>query len=239
MLTASQETAATIARNWQRVQANVLEAVVQAGRQTNDVTIVGVAKYVDADLTAQLVQAGCLNIGENRPQNLWLKADDFEQRQLPVHWHLIGHLQRNKAKRVSPYLACLHSLDSLRLALALIEAAAELGRRLPVLVEVNVTQDNSKTGLQANEVRRLFEEIQHQPNLEIRGLMAMASRDSGGDMARAEFASVRELRDELQQRFPHLKLNQLSMGMSGDYREAILEGATLIRIGSHLFEGIL
>lgn len=240
MLIASHQTAERIADNWRRVSEEVAEAVEQAGRRTDEVLIVGVSKYVDVDLTAQLFDAGCQALGENRPQNLWGKADAFARESRAATWHLIGHLQRNKIRRALPHIGWLHSLDSLRLATALNEEAMTAGLQLKVLLEVNVTQDTAKTGLPAAGLMEVAVQVAALPNLQLRGLMAMCSRDSAGDLARREFAAVRELRDTLQSGLgPQVTLDQLSMGMSGDFREAIVEGSTMLRIGSSLFAGII
>lgn len=239
MLVASPETAQRIAENWTRVIAEVAEAVQRAGREAGEVLIVGVSKYVDVGLTAQLFDAGCLSLGENRPQNLWGKADAFAGER-KADWHLIGHLQRNKIRRTLPYITWLHSLDSLRLATALNDEAIAAEVQLKVLLEVNVTQDVTKTGLQVSELRQVAELLVSLPNLELRGLMAMCSHESAPEVARREFAEVRDLRDQLQASFgTQVTLDQLSMGMSGDFREAIAEGSTMLRIGSVLFEGII
>ena len=240
MLTASPETAQRIAENWQQVSHEVSEAVRSSGREPGSVEIIGVTKYVDVDLTSQLFDAGCKSLGENRPQNLWNKSEVFAAGQRAAHWHLIGHLQRNKARRVLPHIVWLHSLDSLRLAQTLSDEAAAASLTVKVLLEVNVTQDATKTGLPTTELMKVAHEVVALPNLELRGLMAMCSRESGGDWARREFAEVRALRDKLQTELgSRVQLDQLSMGMSGDFREAIAEGSTMVRIGSSLFAGIL
>ncbi len=244
MITASPQTAKVILDNWFRVEERVREAARAAGRNPGEIQIIGVSKYVDIELTEQLFQAGCSVLGENRPQNLWNKAEWFLQRNtesaaLP-HWHLIGHLQRNKVKRVLPHVSMLHSLDSIRLAETIEGACQELGRRLPVLIEVNVTQDSTKTGLMIDDAWRLAESVAASPGLELRGLMAMASLNASFAEIRREFSEVRQLRDRLQAELgPGHCLDQLSMGMSGDFVEAIAEGATLVRIGTSLWEGIL
>ncbi len=244
MITASPQTAKIISDNWVRVAERVSEAARIAGRHPGEIRIIGVSKYVDVELTEQLFQAGCLVLGENRPQNLWNKAEWFLQKkpqsEASPQWHLIGHLQRNKAKRVLPYVSMLHSLDSLRLAEAIDIACQEMGRRLPVLIEVNVTQDSTKTGLMVDDARRLAEVVAASAGLELRGLMAMASLNADIAAIRREFSQVRQLRDRMQVEFGSgLRLDQLSMGMSGDFAEAIAEGATLVRIGTSLWEGIL
>lgn len=261
MHTASDRTAAVICDNWQRVSAEVAQACHAAGREPDQVQVVGVTKYVGSELAWQLYQAGCHILAENRPQSLWEKADYFAQQMLaeqddaasgakdsslqqhakhPLRWHLIGHLQRNKLKRTLPIIDLLHSLDSLRLTEAINTEAASRALPCRVLLEVNVTQDSSKTGMSIEQVRGLLELAKDLPGIEVCGLMAMSSLDANADHARREFERVRELRDQLQGEFTgQATLTELSMGMSGDFREAIAAGATLVRIGSSLWQGIL
>lgn len=243
MTTATPETASIVKDNWQRVQSDVEQACTTAGRNINDVRIVGVSKYVDAALTMQLVEAGCTVLGENRPQVLWEKWKWFdEQDNAPsnVTWHMIGHFQRNKVRRTLPRIALLESLDNLRLAEVVNAEAQKLEITLPVLIDVNVTQDSSKTGLPASELPSFIEQAQSLPAIKIRGLMAMSSLHSESHVAREEFAKVRQLRDDMLTRFgDSIELPELSMGMSGDFREAIAEGATMVRIGSNLWRGII
>lgn len=227
-----------VQENWKRVQ-EVVQAAADESEWKQEVQVIGVSKYVDAPQTFLLVQAGCHELGENRPQVLWEKFDWFAQEQTSQpQWHIIGHLQRNKVRRTLPMLKMIHSVDSLRLAKTLEDEAAKIERKISILAEVNVTQDDSKTGMPESELSPFLEQIADMPHLELRGLMAMSTHFAGGDQARAEFAQVRELRDRLQAAFPQFELRELSMGMSGDFREAILEGATLVRIGSSLWEGI-
>lgn len=235
---ATEQTAQLIAENWQRVTHQVAEACQHAGRK-NEVRIVGVSKYVGPELARQLVEAGCHVLGENRPQQLWAKHEWFSQQSFEQPtWHLIGHLQRNKARRTLPLIGYMHSVDSLRIAQSLSEEAVRMEKRLPILIEVNVTRDDSKTGLSADELRACLGQALELPGLDVRGLMAMSSHFGGGHLARKEFAEVRRLRDALASEFPTAHLPELSMGMSGDFREAIAEGATMVRIGSHLWDGI-
>jgi pyridoxal phosphate enzyme (YggS family) len=241
MLDASDTTAHLIRDNWQRVQAEVAEACLAADRRPDEVRIVGVSKYVGASLAMQLVAAGCQLLGENRPQALWEKFQSFlPESQLNPEWHFIGHMQRNKLRRSLPMMTLLHSLDSLRLAETVSQEALAIDTVLPVLVEVNVTRDTAKTGLPASELRPFLEHVHGLPGLEVRGLMAMASLDSRPEDARREFDCVRELRDDMQRELgDRFDLGQLSMGMSGDFPQAIAAGATLVRIGTKLWEGVL
>ncbi|MCA9132150.1 MAG: YggS family pyridoxal phosphate-dependent enzyme [Planctomycetales bacterium] len=212
-----------------------------ASRDPAEVCIVGVTKYVGPELALQLAQAGCRILGENRPQSLWSKHEYFQAHAAEdTQWHMIGHLQRNKLRRTLPLLDCLHSLDSLRLAEAISHEATAVARVLPVLVEVNFTQDSSKTGLPPSALPAFVEQVRQLPGLRIEGLMAMASQDGSEAQTRREFEQVRQARDELQQAYSgELTLSQLSMGMSGDFRQAVAAGATLVRIGSSLWEGVL
>ncbi len=227
--------------NWRTVKDDVAEACHQAGRDPDSVRIVGVSKYVGPELTALLVQAGCQVVGENRPQSLWNKVQWFESQAtpIPVRWHMIGHLQRNKIRRTLPHINCLHSLDSVRLASALQAEASRAGRQLTVLVEVNVTQDPSKTGLPPEQVRQLLAQADEFSSLKFSGLMAMSTQAASPPQARQEFESVRNMQLALSEEFPELDLPELSMGMSGDFCEAIQAGATLVRIGSSLWRGLL
>lgn len=243
---ANDRTAALVRNNWLEVCDEVAQACRESGRQPEDVTIVGVSKYVSPALAHQLVLAGCRNLGESRPQHLWdvhNYCDNYEAENagIPaVNWHMIGHLQRNKIRRTIPTINYLHSLDSLRLASALSSECVLQAVELDALIEVNVTNDTSKTGLPKDALASFLSDASKLPGLNIRGLMAMTSRGASPTDTRKEFGFVRQLRDKLQSDAPdHVCLHELSMGMSGDFREAIAEGATLVRIGSNLWQGIL
>lgn len=239
--TADSDTAALIRENWLRVCQQVATACENAGRAADEVQIVGVAKYVDAALTAQLVAAGCSVIGENRPQLLWDKHAWFEEQKIPMpQWHLIGHLQRNKVRRTLPMLAMIESVDSLRLAEEINQEAQRVGKIMPVLVDVNPTQDSSKTGLPIEQLLEQAERIAQLPNIRWCGLMAMSSLEADSVTIAKEFSTVRQLRDRLQTELgDQVQLTQLSMGMSGDFQQAIAEGSTSVRIGSSLWAGLL
>lgn len=227
----------TILANWRKVSDEVTEACVAAKRDPSTVLIVGVSKYVGPELASLLVQAGCRVLGENRPQQLWEKQAWFAANAIEADFHFIGHLQRNKARRTLPLIRCLHSLDSLRLAEAVHKEASQAGFVVNALIDVNVTQDLSKTGVPQSELDALVEQVQELPAIHLSGLMAMSSLESDPEMARREFAMVRELRDSIASKFGLPDFAELSMGMSNDFREAISEGATIVRIGSRLWEG--
>ena len=229
--------AQTLAENLANVSGRIAEAARQAGRSADGITLVGVTKYVDAALARTLVAAGVHNLGESRPQQLWSKATELAGE--AVAWHLIGSLQRNKVRRTLELAHLIHSLDSERLANVINDEAADLGRTVNVLLEVNISGDATKHGVARGETLSLLNHVVELPHLRLRGLMTMSHREGSPEIARRDFAALRELRDHLLSQAPRpTDLTELSMGMSDDFEQAILEGATIVRIGSALFEGI-
>jgi pyridoxal phosphate enzyme (YggS family) len=237
----------SIADNLQRVRERIALAAESAGRRPEQISLVGVTKYVGANESLQLAAAGCLDLGESRPQELWKKVAELPPAEASVsaaiHWHLVGHLQRNKVHRTLPLVSLIHSVDSKRLLAAINEArAAEDDSRGPVdvLLEVNTSGEAAKHGLAPGEVEPLIAAAAEFPHVAIRGLMTMAALEGGEAIAARNFASLRELRDRLQTNAPpNVQLDELSMGMSGDFEVAIREGATIVRIGSLLWESSL
>jgi pyridoxal phosphate enzyme (YggS family) len=199
------------------------------------VTLVAVTKTVGAEVAAELACLGVTELGESRPQELWRKAAALPA----VHWHLIGHLQRNKVERTLPLVSLIHSVDSLRLLGALEQEAVKQKRTVDVLLEVNVSRETSKHGLAPSEIEQLAEPAATLQRLRVRGLMTMAALAEDPETCRPTFAQLRQLCDRLRERFgpPH-DLRHLSMGMSNDFEVAVEEGATLVRLGTVLFEGI-
>lgn len=231
------EASLKIADNLRGIRERIALAAEQAGRTADEVQLVAVTKYVDADLTAALLEAGCPQLGESRPQQLWEKADQPALRD--ASWHMIGHLQRNKVQRTVPLVDLIHSVDSKRLLKAIDGAAAETDRQSRVLLEVNTSGDEAKHGFTPEELKNLLPQLPEFSHVEVCGLMTMAAREGGPAVASQNFASLRELRDEVQDELPaSTSLRELSMGMSHDFEEAIREGATLVRIGSLLFDGV-
>jgi PLP dependent protein len=228
--------------NLAAVRARIAVACRRAGRDPADVRLVGVTKYVSAESARLLLEAGCVDLAESRPQSLWAKALALGGHDPQPRWHLIGHLQRNKLRRTLPLLTLLHSLDSRRLVAAIEAEAAAAGVVCDVLVEVNLARDPGRTGVMEADVAAVLEEAARAAHVRVLGLMGMAAvpdGQDGGATARRQFARLRELRDELAARIPTpTGLRELSMGMSGDFEEAILEGSTLVRVGSALWEGI-
>ncbi|MFN8637761.1 MAG: YggS family pyridoxal phosphate-dependent enzyme [Chloroflexota bacterium] len=216
-----------------RVREQIGEAATRAGRDPSSVTLIGVSKTHPAEAVAEAVAAGVENVGENRVQEAAEKVDRV--RELLGHdptWHLIGTLQRNKARQALDLFSLIHSVDSVRLAEALASRAE--GRQVHVLLEVYLGTDAARPGFRSDTVGEALAAIAQLPSLDVRGLMTVAPLGLDREQTRAAFRQLRELRDQLQDRH-HLSLPELSMGMSEDFSLAILEGATMIRVGRAIF----
>jgi pyridoxal phosphate enzyme (YggS family) len=211
-----------LADNLKRVEERIAAACARAGRRREDVTLVAVTKTVGIEVARQLAELGVRDLGESRPQELWRKAEALPS----VRWHLIGHLQRNKIERTLPLVTLVHSIDSVRL----LDAMEEEGRFVEGLLEFNCSGEVTKGGFSPDEVDSLVGRLAKPRAVKVTGLMTMAAPDDEA-AARRAFTKLRELRDRL-------GLRELSMGMSGDFETAIEEGATYVRVGSILFEGV-
>jgi pyridoxal phosphate enzyme (YggS family) len=212
-----------------------------AGRRREEIELMAVSKTHPAAAIAQAAGLGLTLFGENRVQEFASKAPELtalrSSVQNPMRVHLIGHLQSNKAGRAAEVFNGIDSLDSLRLAERLNEAAARLGKRLPVLVEIKLSPEKTKTGAdpESAQAAQLLERLPDLDHLQMRGLMTIAPFEVAQETTRACFRSLRELRDRWAAAHPRLGFDVLSMGMSGDFAEAIAEGATRIRIGTAIF----
>jgi pyridoxal phosphate enzyme (YggS family) len=238
-----------LADNWKRVTQRISDACARVGRDPSEVTLVAVTKYASLDVIRTMVDLGLSDLGESRVQELskraaavneWLarlgRGGDSRPR---PRWHMIGHLQRNKVKAVLPWTDLIHSLDSLRLAEEIDAQAARLGRVIPVLLEVNAADESGKYGVAVAAATHLAEQICSLAHLELRGLMAMAPLTEDEDQIRYVFGRTRELFDEIVgERLCGPQFRDLSLGMSNDFEHGIEFGATYVRIGTALFEGI-
>lgn len=214
------------------VEERISRAAARAGRARRDITLLSVTKTVSARVARVLAELGVRDLAENRPQELWRKAGEVPA---DVHWHLIGHLQRNKIERTVPLVRMIHSVDSLRLLAAL----EEQGRPLDVLLEVNASGEESKGGFSPDEVIGLAESVTGLRQVRVCGLMTMAALEDDAEKCRPTFVRLRQLRDRLRQELGSATaLEHLSMGMSNDFETAIEEGATLIRLGTLLVGGL-
>jgi pyridoxal phosphate enzyme (YggS family) len=219
------------------VRARIAAACARAGREPS-VTLIAVTKTVSARVAGILPELGVSDLGENRPQELWRKAEALKH--LPIRWHLIGHLQRNKVERTLPFVHLIHSIDSLRLAEAVAADGNKSGAGIPrVLIQVNASREDQKHGFGFDELVQAEPDLVRLP-LEIVGLMGMAAYANDPEQARPTFAELRRFRDRLQIEWnlTGFLLTHLSMGMSGDFEVAIEEGATLVRVGTALFDGL-
>ncbi|MFO0966514.1 MAG: YggS family pyridoxal phosphate-dependent enzyme [Gemmataceae bacterium] len=217
------------------VQDRIGAACARAGRHPSDVVLVAVTKKVPTSLAALLPELGLLDLGENRPQELWRKAAELPK---TIRWHLIGHLQRNKVEPTLPLVNLIHSIDSQRLLDAIDQEATKQGRMAEVLLEVNVADEESKHGLSRDALLALAEPLARLSHVRVCGLMTMAPLQEA-EKCRPVFAALRELRDRFQDRVgAGHELTELSMGMSNDFEVAVEEGATMVRLGTVLWEGM-
>ena len=237
-------------RNLERVRATIADACQRAGRSSADVHLVAVTKYAELEAIRALVAEGMGELGENRVQQLTSRAASLGAANVglfdPVsadaggpRWHMIGHLQRNKVKVLLRYTRIVHSLDSARLAEELEKQAARLDLTLDAFLEFNLAGEQSKSGAPVAEAVPLVEAVALCPHIRLHGLMTMPPFDPDPEAARPYFVRLRELLEELRQRgVVGPDCTHLSMGMSIDYAVAVEEGATFVRIGTTLFEGI-
>jgi pyridoxal phosphate enzyme (YggS family) len=226
-----------LAANLKAVRRRIALAAKCCDRDPDSIKLVAVTKGASIDAIRAAIEAGCLDLGESRPQELERKAEEIGEP--TVRWHLIGHLQRNKVRRTLPLVSLVHSIDSLRL-LETIQAENEPMQRMTVgLLEVNISGDEAKHGFKPAEMPDVVPQLQRFPLVQIRGLMTMATLDGALDAALTDFGNLRSLRDELQKSCPPgILLSELSMGMTGDLEAAITEGATIVRVGTALFKGL-
>jgi pyridoxal phosphate enzyme (YggS family) len=228
---------ATLARNLARVRERMAEAAARAGRDRAEARLVAVTKAVPAPVAVALAALGQEDLGENRVQDLLEKQAALASAGLAPRLHMIGHLQRNKARAVVGTGALLQSLDSERLAEALEALLEKTGAApFPALAEVNIAREPQKGGVAEEEVEAFLARRAAHGRIAVQGLMCMAPEAEAGERARPFFARLRALRDRLRPAFPALA--ELSMGMSQDFEAAIGEGATIVRVGRALFEGL-
>jgi pyridoxal phosphate enzyme (YggS family) len=239
-----------LAEKLDQVRERIAKAAGKAKRDPSEITLIAVTKTAAPEQIREVVQLGQLDLGESRVQVLTQRAaqlNEFFQRRVihgdgqppqKIRWHMIGHLQRNKIKQVLPLVHMIHSIDSLRLAEELDIQAARLGRRIPVLLQVNTSEESTKFGVAVGAAVHLAEQIDSMPALQICGLMSMGPLDAPEEKVRHAFTRAREIFDEMKwHKIGGAGLKHLSMGMSHDFELAIAEGSTMVRIGTELFGG--
>jgi hypothetical protein len=233
-----------------QVKERIAAACNKARRDPSEVTLVAVTKTAAPEQMREILTLGVGDLGESRVQVLAQRAmqvNEFHQRQLArgdgevtpkLRWHMIGHLQRNKVKQILPIVSLIHSVDSLRLAEELEAQATKAERRIPVLMQINASEENQKHGVAVGAAVHLAEQIDSMPHLQIMGLMSMAPLTEEESKIRLCFARTREIFEEMKwHKIGGTSMKHLSLGMSHDFELAILEGATMVRIGTALFGG--
>jgi len=231
-----------IKENLQRVQDRIAQAALKVGRSPEEVTLVAVSKKQSPEKIRMAVDAGASVFGENYVQEAQEKISflgrteqsDHDMVFFPCLWHFIGHLQSNKAKFVVPLFTMIHTVDSLDLARIISQRAGMEGKTQQMLIQVNVAEEESKSGTSTEEALELAEKVSELPHISLEGLMTVPPFLDDPDQVRPYFIRLRDLRDHLNQYLPR-PLRHLSMGMSNDFEVAIEEGATLVRVGSAIF----
>ena len=222
-----------VAENYRAVEARVEAACARSGRGRDEVTLIAVSKTKPVEMVRELMAIGVRDFGENHAQELVTKTEEIPD---PLNWHFIGHLQRNKVKYVVGRACLIHSVSSLRLAQEIEKEAVKKGVSVPILIEVNIADEATKLGLPEEEVLALVQEAAKLPHLQIRGLMAIAPPVEDPEENREYFAQLRRMKDTIgQMQIPGVVMEELSMGMTGDFEVAIEEGATMVRVGTAIF----
>lgn len=223
----------TIRDNLERVRERIARAAEGAGRDPSTVRLVAVSKTVEADRVRAAVDAGVTDLGENYVQEARTKIGEIGN---AARWHFIGHLQTNKAKFVVDIFDTIQTVDRLKLAETLSAKAVARARTLDVLIQVNISGEETKSGAAGGEAVDLVRGVAVLPNLAVRGFMTMPPFFDDPDAARPYFAALRALRDHIDGlSIPGVSMEELSMGMSGDFEAAIAEGATIVRVGTAIF----
>lgn len=222
-----------IKNNIESVQNNIKNACAKSGRDTNTAHLIAVSKTKPVSMLQQAYDAGMRDFGENKVQEILEKYD-----QLPgdIRWHMIGHLQRNKVKYIIDKVCLIHSVDSLRLAEEISKEAVKHNLTMPILIELNIAEEDSKFGLTFEECEEMIRKISALPNIQIKGLMTVAPFVEDAEENRQYFKTMKQLSvDIMTKNIDNVCMDILSMGMTGDYEVAIEEGATHVRVGTGIF----
>jgi pyridoxal phosphate enzyme (YggS family) len=217
-----------------QVKDRIKEAAEACGRNPEHISLVAVSKTKSADQVLEAIEAGVTILGENYVQEARDKIATLSES--PVSWHFIGHLQSNKAKYAVKLFDLIHSVDSLKLARELNKQAQKNEKIQQILVQVNISQEETKSGISVDETMDLVKEISRLENVSIRGLMTMPPYFNQPEKVKPYFAALRDLRDQIQQTSNlNVPMDELSMGMTGDFEVAIEQGATMVRVGTAIF----
>ena len=222
----------SIADNLARIRRRMADAAARAGRDENSVRLVAVSKTKPVAMMKEAIQAGVRILGENYVQEAIPKIEAID---LDVQFHFIGHLQSKKARQVVPHFSMIHSVDSVKLAEEISKRSLAAGKVMDILIQVNVAGEESKFGIRPEELRPLLEQIAPLEGVAVKGLMTMPPYFDQPERVRPFFGVLRELAGSLEGKVEGVTLEELSMGMSGDFEVAIEEGATLVRVGTSIF----
>lgn len=223
----------SIRENVQFVRNKIAEACRRSGRESEEIELVAITKTVDVEQINEAIEAGIRVVGENRVQEAWRKYQEVGEK---AHWHMVGHLQTNKVKRVLQFADMIHSVDSVYLAREIQTQAKKLDRTIEILIQVNTSGEESKFGLEPEATIGAIEEVSTLPNLKIKGLMTIGAFLPNPEDVRPCFKLLNDLKDRVNERgITSVEIGTLSMGMTNDYEIAIEEGSTMVRVGTAIF----
>lgn len=217
----------------------VIEDIKKYSSHPEKVKLIAVTKYVDENVIEKILDTGHNILGENKAQVIREKIDYFKAKNMDIEWHFIGNLQKNKVKYIINDVSLIHSVNKLSLAEEINKRAEQVGKIIDILLEINVYGEESKQGYKLEELISDLEALKNLKNINIKGLMTMGPLDVDEVTTRKVFAELGRIKKELNENYFNNSLTELSMGMSGDYKIALQEGSTIIRVGSKLYEGIL
>lgn len=224
----------SIKQNLEEIQKKINNACKICGRNPADVTILAVTKTRTPEEINEAIELGIVNVGENRVQELIAKYDSVSDK---ARWHLIGNLQKNKVKYIADKVCMIHSVDSVSLAEEIDRRCKKTDKIMDILIEVNISGEESKSGISPDEIYNFIETVQNLENVKIQGLMTMAPRLAPEDELHGIFSSLASLSEDISSHgYKNVNMQYLSMGMSGDYEIAICEGSDIVRIGTALFK---
>ena len=219
-------------KNYKQINDEMRAILARSGRKEDECTLIAVSKTKPVEMMLPVYEAGCRDFGENKVQEI---MDKYEKMPADTRWHMIGHLQTNKVKYIVDKVYMIHSVDSVHLAEAISKEAVKKNVTVRILLEVNVAAEESKFGVTTEECIKFYNEVAKLPNLEIHGLMTIAPYVEDAEENRQYFALLRQLSVDTGLKNKDNRSVELSMGMSGDYRVAVEEGATMIRVGTGIF----
>lgn len=222
-----------INENLKNIYSTIKAAAEKSGRKSEDIKLIAVTKTVGVDRIRQVVEAGIMDLGENRVQEL---TEKFDQLDPACRWHLIGHLQTNKVKYIINKVSMIHSVDSISLAKEINSRAAKHGLKMDILLQINVSGEESKFGIDPSRVEEFLEAISHMENIHLKGLMTIAPYAENPEEIRPIFKKLYQIYIDIKSKsIDNVNMDYLSMGMSNDFEIAIEEGANMIRVGTGIF----